>query len=179
MNDDAKFTTTVHVSPAELAQKKIDEVKKPLRDERGRLLPGQVANPRGRKPGLQDRRRLFNKLIMSDSEELLTLIKNLAKQGNTDMLKLLSTRMLPARAKDDPRKIKIEGKTWDEKGRNVWAKMEEGELSFSEANLLSATIANMKIIEIEDIKYKLNQVMQFRDQYLAERGVVTPKIVED
>jgi len=74
----------------------------PLRDENGRLLPGQTANPHGRPLGSKNRatlvkhfieEKLTNKLE-KDAIAIMQQAITLAKQGDKAMIKLLLGDML-------------------------------------------------------------------------------------
>lgn len=58
---------------------------------------GQSGNPSGRPYGIKDRRTLFSEMIMPHKEELLKKAIEMALNGNEQMLRLLLSRLLPAK----------------------------------------------------------------------------------
>lgn len=75
------------------------------RDALGRLLPGEVLNPKGRGLGVKNKNTLLMEkleselleMLATDSPEILSTAIARAKKGNDAMLKLLLDKVLPMR----------------------------------------------------------------------------------
>lgn len=63
--------------------------------------PGQSGNPEGRPKGITDRKQIFNKYIKEDMPDMIAKAKELAKNGDQQMLRLFLERFLPCVPKDD------------------------------------------------------------------------------
>lgn len=61
----------------------------------GRFLPGKSGNPRGRPPGVPDRRRKMTESILNDLEAILNVVKARAADGDMQAASLLLARTLP------------------------------------------------------------------------------------
>lgn len=61
-----------------------------------KFQPGHSGNPRGRPPGVPDRRSQLRAQLESDSTELLEKAVEMAKAGDRTMLAFLIGRILPA-----------------------------------------------------------------------------------
>ncbi len=57
---------------------------------------GTSGNPKGRPPGIQDRRSRLRDALAEQSDELLATAVAMAKNGDTTMLSFLINRILPA-----------------------------------------------------------------------------------
>lgn len=79
------------------------------RDALGRLLPGEVLNPKGRGMGNKNKNTLLMEkmeaelleMLAGDSNEILATAIARAKKGNDAMLKLLLDKVLPMRKAED------------------------------------------------------------------------------
>ena len=60
---------------------------------------GQSGNPAGRPRGVKDKRRKYLELAEDDLKAISDKAIQLAKTGNTQMIKLILERILPAQAR--------------------------------------------------------------------------------
>jgi hypothetical protein len=58
--------------------------------------PGKSGNPRGRPPGIVDRRMVLRSQLENAAPELLARAIEMARQGDPHMMRLLLSRLLPA-----------------------------------------------------------------------------------
>ena len=61
------------------------EKARPLRDEKGRLLPGQTANPYGR----PKKYTIHDYITPEQVEEIIKIAKDKAEQGDINMIKMI------------------------------------------------------------------------------------------
>lgn len=64
------------------------------------FIPGKSGNERGRPLGSSDKRTRLRQLLEPHAEELITILVNQAKKGDSTALKLCIDRLIP-RAKND------------------------------------------------------------------------------
>lgn len=63
---------------------------------------GESGNPQGRPKGSSRRQQLFNNLVAPHADALIEKAIDMAKCGDTQMLKLFLERILPAKPVDEP-----------------------------------------------------------------------------
>jgi hypothetical protein len=63
---------------------------------------GASGNPNGRPKGSGYRQKIFNTLVMPHSDDLINKAIAMAKEGDTQMLKLFVERLIPAKPVDEP-----------------------------------------------------------------------------
>ena len=66
------------------------------------FVKGQSGNPAGRPRGVRDKRRQYLELLEDDLQAISAKAIQLAKSGNTQMIKLILERVLPAKPEDTP-----------------------------------------------------------------------------
>ena len=118
---------------------------------------GQSGNPKGRPPGVKDRRGRYRELLDSHAPKLIAKARALALAGDTVALKMCLERILPPiRVKDEPIRLgKIEG-SLSEKGKHIVDAMLEGRVSSSEASdMLSVLAAQARIVEVDELERRV------------------------
>ena len=69
---------------------------KPLRDEKGRLLPGQTANPNGRPKGSMNKWTILSREMLTErGPEIVQVIIDRALKGDVHCLKMCIDRIVP------------------------------------------------------------------------------------
>jgi hypothetical protein len=119
---------------------------------------GVSGNPSGRKPGIPDRRARLRDALEGDADELLQKAVQMAKDGDTAMLSLLISRMLPAvRPESAPLKVDLpSGSLADQAGALVEAAA-SGEIPASTAGeLLVGMGVVAKLRELDELTKRLD-----------------------
>ena len=114
---------------------------------------GQSGNPRGRRPGVADKRTELRELLKPHANDLVEKAVELAKEGDTTALRLCLDRLIPP-IKPRELSVQIEGftGTLTEQGQGILETMARGELTPTEAtSLLQALVAQGKIIETDEL----------------------------
>lgn len=138
--------------------------KPPSTKQIGRpFIKGQVANPKGRPPGLPDRRTRYRELIEARMPELVERCVQLALQGDVQAMRLCFERVLPAlKATDDQFAIPVDDATGiGDHARAVVAAVLGGELTPAEArNLMAVLMDQSRILEVESFELRLAALEQ-------------------
>lgn len=105
--------------------------------------PGQSGNPKGRPPGVPDKRGRFRRAIQDKGEELVKVVLDAALAGDMAALKLCLDRLAPPlRPSAEPVQIEMpEGATAPEQAERVLAAIARGEVDPVNGKLLVDTIA--------------------------------------
>ncbi|MEO8401051.1 MAG: hypothetical protein ABI597_04540 [Gammaproteobacteria bacterium] len=121
-----------------------------------KIMCGEVRNPHGRPKGTGYRQKLFNALVVPHSSELIATAIELARNGNTQMLSFLLTRILPVPPSDEPiPECELTG-TLSEQGEKVIALITSSRLSLVEGrSLLHALSLQAKLIETDELDRRL------------------------
>lgn len=72
------------------------------------FVKGQSGNPAGRPKGIVDRRVRLQKSLLGDADEFLEIAKAKAREGDSQMLNLLLSRVMPA-LRPEGERVEIEG----------------------------------------------------------------------
>lgn len=138
--------------------------RSPATNKVGRpFVKGQVANPKGRPPGVPDRRTRYRELIEARMPELVERCVQLALQGEMQAMRLCFERVLPAlKATDDQIAVTVnEGSGIGEHARSVVAAVLGGELTPAEARSLMAVLVDQsRILEVESFEARLAALEQ-------------------
>lgn len=119
-----------------------------------RFQKGRSANPQGRPRGIRDKRTKLRQALEADGERLLAKLVEMAMGGDTESLRFLLSRLLPV-AKDLPVTVSAKG-TLAEQGNTVVAAMMAGRITASEGSeMLSALMAQVRIVEGSEIERRL------------------------
>jgi len=78
-----------------MSDKKIIEEKKPLKKNAHLFKKGTSGNPAGRKPGVEDKRTKYRKLMQNHADELVKKCLSEALAGDKVMLKVCIDKLLP------------------------------------------------------------------------------------
>ena len=107
--------------------------------------PGQSGNPKGRPPGIPDKRGRFRRAIQDKGEELVTVVLNAALGGDMAALKLCLDRLAPPlRPSAEPVEIAMpEGATAQEQATLVLAAIARGEVDPVNGKLLVDVISSV------------------------------------
>ena len=100
--------------------------------------PGQSGNPKGRPPGVPDKRGRFRRAIQDKGEELVKVVLDAALAGDMAALKLCLDRLAPPlRPSAEPIEIAMpEGATAQEQAAIVLAAIARGEVDPVNGKLL-------------------------------------------
>ena len=118
---------------------------------------GQSGNPKGRRPGIKDRRVRYRELLDSHAPKLIAKARGLALAGDTVALKMCLDRILPPiRVMDEPISLGKIGGSLSERGEYVVNAMLQGQLSSSEASdMLSVLAAQARIREVDELERRV------------------------
>lgn len=114
-------------------------------------------NSKGRPKGTGYRQILMNERVLPHKEELVDKIVAMAMDGNEQMLKILSERLLPAKAKEEPIRFNIPDCDLNNAeaviaiGLSVIKSLSEGELLPDEAHKIASVLAvySKAIVDLE------------------------------
>lgn len=128
------------------------------RDRRGRWLPGQSANPAGKKPGT-GRVAQFRAAIGEAVPEIIATLIAQAKAGDVQAAKVLMERALPAlRPESMPQALVAlpAGGSLADKGEAIIAAAAEGRIGVNEAaQLLGALGALARTLEFAELAKRI------------------------
>jgi hypothetical protein len=118
-----------------------------------KFTPGQSGNPKGRKPGLTDKRHALKALLDPHADALVGKAVSLALEGDTAALRLCLERLMPPlRPKDEPVTLEQMDGTLAQQGQAILAAMGQGTLAPDQAaRLLQALAAQARITEVDDL----------------------------
>jgi len=113
---------------------------------------GRSGNPSGKPRGTVSKTTRLRRSLEKDLPDVLAALVNQAKSGDTQAIKILLDRCLPAlRPVDAPTPIQL-GDTLTEHGQSVMAALSTGQLGANQAaQLLAALSALAKIIETDEL----------------------------
>jgi hypothetical protein len=119
---------------------------------------GQSGNPAGKPKGTLSKRTLLAKQLETHMPDLITKVVELAKQGDTQALKICIDRGLPAKKVID--ELVDLGKPLDgtaaEQGRLVLKAVGEGRITPDQAaTLMSSIQAQARVVEIDELERRL------------------------
>lgn len=129
--------------------KKADPAANAAKMQRGRPFEkGKSGNPSGKKPGTKHRVTLLaEKLLDDEAEDVIKVCIELAKSGDSTAIKMILDRVLPLR-KDRPVSLvlpQLESAEDAAKAmKSIANAVSEGEITPSEAQILSAVIENYR-----------------------------------
>jgi hypothetical protein len=133
--------------------------KSPSTKQVGRpFVRGQVANPKGRPPGLPDRRTRYRDLIEARMPELVERCVELALQGDVQALRLCLERVLPAvRPGDELVELPISGTgSLGSQARAVVGAVFDGRISPMAASTLMSVVAGQaNVLEIDELERRI------------------------
>lgn len=118
---------------------------------------GQSGNPNGRPKGSSDRRRLFREMMEPHGEKLISKAIDMALNGNEAMLKLLLTRLMPAKPKEESLELpcSLTG-TWVEQAEQIKSLITDGSITLGQGNqLLSILIDQYRLFEMTEVIRRL------------------------
>ena len=126
---------------------------------------GQSGNPKGRRPGVSDKRTALRELLKPHADDLVAKAVELAKAGDTTALRLCLDRLIPP---IKPRELSVQIEdftgTLTEQGQGVLETMARGDLTPTEAtSLLQALVAQGKIIETDELMKRVAALEARRD----------------
>ena len=104
-----------------------------------KFIKGTSGNPAGRPSGIKDKRVLFAETLNNHKDALLDKAMAMALDGNEQLLRLLLERLLPAKPKDDPVNLNLQG-TVGERAGQIMASLASGTISPMQANELLSCI---------------------------------------
>ncbi len=125
---------------------------------------GISGNPAGRPKGVKDKRRKFLELAESDLKTIADKAIELAKDGNTQMIKLILERVLPAKPEDSTLVdgVDMTGNAY-EQARQIMQALSDGEITPAEAQrLMACTKAYIDAVEVKELRQRLDTVEQSR-----------------
>lgn len=120
--------------------------------------PGRSGNPKGRRPGIKDRRSALRDLIAKQAPELIQLAVNAARAGDTGALGLLLARCIPPlRPTGDPVHFELPaGASPSDQARAVLAAIAAGELDPHNGRaLLDAVATVVRIVEADEFERRI------------------------
>ena len=121
--------------------------------------PGKSGNPKGRPPGIIDRRTAFKKFIEKDAEAIIKKTVKLAKDGDIAAIRLCIDRIIPPiRSKDEPVNIPNldGGKTLTEQAQIIITAIGLAEISPTEGTaVLTALASKARIDEIDELERRI------------------------
>ena len=135
-----------------------------------KFTEGKSGNPIGRPRGIKDKRTFFAEILDSYKDALLDKAMTMALDGNEQLLRLFLDRLLPAKPKDDPVNLNLNG-TIGERTAQVMSCLATGGVSPMQANeLLNCIEKETEIINNADVEKRLamleEQVKNNKDQSL-------------
>jgi hypothetical protein len=133
-----------------------------IRSNAGKFVPGQSANPGGKRPGTKNRKTIMAAKLMAgiDVPRIMARLEKDALKGDKAAAKLILDRTIPPR-RGFPIAIKLPAISTAADCITamsvVMAKLASGTLSTIEASELSAVIdAARKAIELNDVEKRLH-----------------------
>jgi hypothetical protein len=119
--------------------------------------PGQSGNPKGRPPGIQDRRSRLRDALADQGDELLATAVEMAKGGDTTMLSFLINRILPAsKPETAPTEIALPAGSLTEQATALVNAAASGAMSVSVASELLAGLGVVgRLTELDEIAKRL------------------------
>lgn len=122
--------------------------KKPRSGLAPQWKPGQSGNPKGRPPGVPDKRGKFRRAIQEHGEEIVSVVVKAALAGDTAAAKLCLDRLAPPlRPSAEPIQIDMpEGSTAQEQALLVLAAIAKGEVDPVNGKLLVDTITSVSAL---------------------------------
>lgn len=131
--------------------------------------PGQSGNPDGRPKGTTDIRKIFDMYVKEDVPEMIEKAKQLAKEGNEQMLKMFLERLLPAKPKDNLVNVNLTGDTLTEKSKQITEALSNQYITPSEAMDMMQTLSSQaRIFDVDELAKLLQKTLEFRDQLKKE-----------
>lgn len=126
-----------------------------------KFRPGQSGNPRGRPVGARDRRSALRELLSPSTPALVTKAIEIALTGDTAMMSMLLSRVIPP-ARSEVIRIELpEGLA--EAGRQVVAAAANGEFSLDVARqLLELLRVQGQLIETDELASRIAALEQRR-----------------
>lgn len=137
------------------------------------FVKGQVANPRGRPPGVPDRRTRYRELIEARMPELIERCVCLALQGDVQALRLCLERVLPAVRPGDETVVLPEGagEGLGARAAAVVGAAMSGQLSLGAADALIGILGGQaRVLEFEDL---LRRIEALEAAAAASRSIAT------
>jgi len=119
------------------------------------FIAGQSGNTKGRTPGVPDKRTRFRRLLEPHAEELIQVLVEQAKKGDSTALRLCIERLIP-RAKSEPIDISLPSELTTDAviklGDQILKRMAAQEIAVEEGKDLFQIIeAHMNIVGMSDL----------------------------
>lgn len=124
-----------------------------------KFKPGKSGNPKGRKPGIPDRRSALRATLAGELPEIVKRIVEAAKNGDLAAASLILSRCLPPlRAQSEPVEIPAleNASSLSDKAAAIIAAVANGQITTDQAHdLLSALGAVARIAEVQDLSDRI------------------------
>lgn len=105
---------------------------------------GKSGNPKGRPKGTGYRQKIFNKLVVPHTDDLINKAIEMAKDGDPQMLRLFIERLIPAKPIDEPISLNLEADMTLESalsmGKNVLELLDTQEVTPEQAKSLFGVV---------------------------------------
>lgn len=126
---------------------------------------GRSGNPSGKPRGTVSKTTRLRRSLEKDLPDVLAALVDQAKSGDTQAIKILLDRTMPAlRPVDAPTPIQL-GDTLTEHGQSVMAALSTGQLGANQAaSLLAALSALAKIIETDELVKRVEALEEARNE---------------
>jgi hypothetical protein len=128
--------------------------------------PGQSGNPNGKPKGTLSRRSQLAKLLEPHAEELVNKAVELAKEGDTNALRLCVERLLP-KPKDQPVSLVLpkcnlkRNEALLEIGASLIQAVAQGDITPQQATSIATILENQrKAIETEELANRIENLEQ-------------------
>ena len=127
----------------------------------GSWQPGQCGNPKGRPKGARDRRSNLRYGLLKEVPAILKTLAAAAKGGDIQAARLILERSLPA-LKTAAEPLTLPGADSPaSQGRTVLGACAQGDISPDEAaTLLQAISAQARVVEVEELTQRVEQLEQ-------------------
>lgn len=118
---------------------------------------GRSGNPKGRPPGIRDKRLEMRDMLLPHAKALVTKVVEMAKAGDASAMRICIDRLIPpAKARDDPIALPGIGKSLADNSRIVVKALSDGNLTPDEAaTVLQALSSQARIVEADEIETRL------------------------
>jgi hypothetical protein len=125
-----------------------------------KFKPGESGNSNGRPKGAKDKRTQYRELLEPHADDLINKAVEMAKGGDSAMLKLCIDRLVaPFRAKDTTITLDDITGTLTEQGEKIITAMGNGEVTPSDASsMLSALASHARIVEVDELDERVSNL---------------------
>lgn len=117
---------------------------------------GQSGNPKGRPPGIEDKRVAMRAMLEPHAEELIAKIVAKALDGDSTAMRICADRLLPTlKPRDEAVTLDMEGSLAD-KGQAVLKAASEGRLTPGEAAAIMQAISSQsRVVEVDELERRV------------------------